>query len=152
MGLANTPSTAPIFTRQAEVSSNSGAFGVAAFGAIVITATADFTGVSANHIEVFRADENNGGFIQRIRFKALGTNIATVARIYINNGGLQTVAVNNVFYGEQSLPATTLNNAAATIDVDYPMNFAINPGFRIFVGVGTTVAVGWRPTAIGGRY
>jgi hypothetical protein len=152
MGAANTPSTAPIFTRQAEVSSNSGAFGAAAFAAIVLTATADFTGVSANHQEVFRADENNGGFIQRIRFKAIGTNVATVARIYINNGGVQTVAVNNVFYGEQSLPATTLINTAATLDIDYPMNIALNPGFRIWVGLGTTVAAGWRCTAIGGRY
>lgn len=152
MAAANTPGTSPMFTRQAEVSSNSGAFGTASFAAIILTATADFTGVSANHQEVFRADENNGGFIQRIRFKAIGTNIATVARIYINNGGVQTVAVNNVFYGEQSLPATTLNNAGATIEIDYPMNFALNPGFRIWVGLGTTVAAGWRPTAIGGRY
>lgn len=152
MGLANTPSTNPVFTRQAEVSANSGPFGQAAFGVAITTATADFTGISANHQEVFRADENNGGFVQRIRFKALGTNIASVARIYINNGGLQTLAVNNVFYGEQALPGTTLNNAGATVDIDYPMNIAINPGFRIFVGLGTTVAAGWRPQAIGGRY
>ena len=152
MAAANTPSIQPIFTRQGEVSANSGAYSTAAFAGTLTTATADFTGVSANHQEVFRADENNGGYVQRLRFKSIGTNVASVARIYINNGGAQTVAVNNNLIGEQSLPATTLNNAGSTIDIDYPLNIALNPGFRIWVGLGTTVAAGWKCTAIGGRY
>ena len=153
MAAANTPSVQPIFTRQGEVSCNSGAFGTAnmSFGALV-TATGDYTGVSASHIKVFTADENNGGYLQRLRFKSKGTNTASVARIYLNNGGAQTVANNNAFFGEQSLPATTATATGATLDIDYPMNIALNPGFQVWVGLGTTVAAGWICTPVGGRY
>lgn len=152
MAAANTPQTQPIFTRQGEVSANSGLTPTANMATVALTAVADYTGVSGNYKLVFTADENNGGFVQRLRFKAIGTNTASVARIFINNGGVQTVAVNNAFYGEQSLPATTAINTAGTIDIDYPMNIALNPGFRIYVGLGTTVAAGWSVMPIGGRY
>jgi hypothetical protein len=90
--------------------------------------------------------------VQRLRFTATGTNTASVARIYLNNGSANTTASNNSFYGQVSLPATTAINTAATVEVDYPMNFAINPGFRIYVGLGTTVAASWICVAIGGKY
>lgn len=138
----------PIYTRVGEVSNNAST----GFGAAITTATADYTGASANHVLVFTSDATNGGYIQRLRFQAIGTNVATVARIYINNGSTNTTAANNVIYGQVSLPATTAINTAATTEVDYPMGFAINPGFRIYVGVGTTVAAGWVCTAIGGKY
>jgi hypothetical protein len=57
---------------------------------VLKAAAADYTGVSPYNREVFSADATNGGFIQRLRFKALGTNVATVARIYINRGGINT--------------------------------------------------------------
>src|ERR1700722_3493077 len=47
---------------------------------------------------------SNGAYVQRIRIKALGTNIATVMRIFINNGSASSTATNNVLYGELSLP------------------------------------------------
>lgn len=53
---------------------------------ILKTAAADYTGVSTYNKEVFVADATNGSYLQRLRFKALGTNIQTVARIYTNNG------------------------------------------------------------------
>ena len=230
-------------------------------GDILTTQAADYTGQGVNNASVFTADATNGGYVQRLRFKALGTNIATVARIYINNGSgrlassvaavsgtptgtpsttggtlqagtyfakivaidqygiptatstetasvsvtgttgsiswawtavtgavsyrvyvgpvtggqvsyfasastpfVQTTAVgtrdnlstgvnnNNYFYGEVSLPATTATNTAATIDVDYPMNLALPPGYRIVIGLGTTVAAGWQVQAIAGAY
>ena len=138
----------PIFSRVGDVSNNA----TSGMATTLLTATADFTGVSANHKKVFTADPTNGSFVQKLRFKALGTNVASVARIYLNNGDVNTLAVNNSFYGEISLPATTLINTAATIDIDYPMNLALNPNFAIWVGLGTTVAAGWVCTAIGGKY
>lgn len=147
------PNQQPIFTRQGEISTNNGITSTANMSfSPLLTATGDFSGISANHKIVFTADPTNGSFVQRLRFKAIGTNVATVARIYINNGGSQLIANNNSFFGEQSLPATTLINTAGTIDVDYPMNIALNPGFRIFVGLGTTVAAGWICTPVGGLY
>jgi hypothetical protein len=59
---------------------------------------------------------------------------------------------NNILFGELSLPIVAAAAAAATPEFDYPMNFALPPGFRIVVGLGTTVSVGWTCTAICGNY
>jgi hypothetical protein len=231
------------------------------FKSAIIAPTTDFTGQDINNNVIFTADPTNGSFVQRLRFKALGTNAATVMRLFINNGVLrlasvitapsgtptgtpsasggslkigtyflkvvaidqyggqtaastesasvtttndgassiswtcsavtgaasykfyvgpvtggqasyfvsatntytQTTAIgqrdslngsilNNFFFGEVSLPATTLSVAAGTPDIDYPINFAMPPGYRIIGGLGTTVAGGWVVTAIYGDY
>lgn len=118
----------------------------------ITAAAADYDGTGANNVLAFTADPTSGSFIQRLRFKAKGTNVATVARIYINNGSANTSAANNSFYGEISLPATTASATAATVDIDYPLNIALDPGFRIYVGLGTAVSAGWVVTPIGGKY
>ena len=141
--------TAPIYSITGDQSVNDGTTMPSTF----TTAAADYTGATATHNKlVFTADATNGGFIQRLRFKAIGTNTASVARIFINNGSANTTAANNAFYGEVSLPATTAIATAATIEIDYPMNFALKAGFTIYVGLGTTVAAGWVCVAIGGQY
>lgn len=246
----------PIFSRVADIQS-----------VTLLTAAADYVGQNVFNAVCFQSDPVNGGYIQRLRFKALGTNVTTVARIYIANpnginapqsnvpqtltgtpsatgGNLLTsnnvakvyavdqygaisanstesanVAVvsasgvgsilwnwnasgnsntyilsvgktpgseeraflvvgantytqttvpannistfgsanvnqifNNYFFGEISLPATTVSATAATQDVDYPMNLALPPGYKVVVGLGTSVAAGWSVTGIGGRY
>lgn len=118
----------------------------------ITTATGDYTGASANHVLVYTANSSNGGYVSRLRFQAKGTNVASVARIYVNNGSANTTAANNSFYGQVSLPATTASNTTATTEIDYPMNVALNPSFRIYVGVGTTVAAGWVCTPVAGQY
>jgi hypothetical protein len=118
----------------------------------LLTATGDYNGTGGNNILIFTADATNGGFVQRIRFKAIGTNTASVARIYINNGSTNGTATNNVFYGEVSLPGTTAINTAATVDVDYALNFALPAGYRIYAGLGTTVASGWVASVVAGAY
>ncbi len=242
----------PIFSRVGDIQG----------GVILQTAAADYTGASNNNLTVFAADNTNGGFVQRLRFKANGTNIATVARIYINNGnsqfaavcatpgtptitsntggtlpnatysarvqaldavggvtpfgtnatpvnatggamtvawtgvanaalyrvavgvvggqefsvyttnavsllvtsldhtanlsvndyGMNQLSVNQFLYGEVSLPATTGTATAATAEIEYPMNVALPPGYRILVGLGTTVGNSWICSAIGGKY
>jgi len=222
------------------------------------TAAADYTGVSPYNKEVFSADATNGSYLQRIRFKAMGTNAATIARVYLNDGDItenfgtaigaptgtpsgtggsilagtyyaviiavneknmltpigtislgvattgstssiswswtaQAGAVsyriyigstnstealtryftsatnsysqttmhyngtyddpnvgNSKFYGEISLPATTVN--VVSPDIDYPMNIALPPGWEVYVGLVTAVAAGWNITGIGGDY
>jgi hypothetical protein len=139
--------TAPIFSIKGDVSRDNGT----TLPLVILTATGDYTGASTNHELIYTASAD-GGFVERLRFKALGTNGATVARIYINNGSTNTTAANNVFIGEVSLPATTAINTAATTDIDYPLGFAIKGTFRIYVGLGTTVAAGWRVSAVAGQY
>lgn len=131
--------------------SKAGAIGLGTGITAVVT---DYDGTGANNVVIFTADATNGGFVQRIRFKAKGTNAVAVARIYINNGAANTTAANNSFYGELSLPATTASTTAATVDIDYPMNFALPAGYRLVVGISasTTLASGWVPTTIAGAY
>lgn len=140
--------TAPIYSKDGEVTNN----GTTGMNQPVTAAANDFTGAGANNSLAFTADATNGSFIQRIRFKPAGTNVASVARIFINNGSANTTAANNTLYGEVSLPATTANAAAAAIEIDYPMNFALPPGFRIYWGLGTAVAAGWVACPIAGNY
>jgi hypothetical protein len=137
----------PIFTVSGDLSTNDGT----TMSQAVLTAAADYTGISANNILIFTAG-GNGSYIQRIRAKAVGTNVASVARVYINNGSIHTTAANNTFYGEFTLPAVTGIATAATAEIDYPMNFALNASFAIYVGLGTTVAAGWVFTAVAGQY
>jgi len=132
----------PIYTRV-------GAMGV---GVSVASAQNTYDGAGANDTLVFTADSTNGSFLQRLRFKAKGANVATVARVYINNGSANSTPANNSLFGEVSLPATTASATAATPDVEYLLNFALPPGYRIYVGIATGVASGWAITPVGGHY
>jgi hypothetical protein len=242
----------PIYSRRGSITRS----------ALLKTAAADYTAISPYNKEVFAADTTNGSYLQRLRFKALGTNVATVARIYLNDGdqaenfgaaigaptgtpsgtggtiwagtyygmiiavdaagrltpvgtistGVAVTGVtgsiawswtaptnvnvvsyriyvgitnavealtryftsatnsfsqtamyttgtfddsgvgNSKLYGELSLPATTASATAATVDIDYPMNIALPPGWEVYCGLGTSVAAGWLVTPIGGDY
>jgi hypothetical protein len=140
--------TDPIYSKAGSVSNNNGT----GMNQLVTAAANDYTGISANNSLIFTADATNGSFVQRIRFKAGGSNIASVMRIFINNGSTAGTATNNVFYGEITLPATTAIATAATVELDYPMNFVLPAGFRIYVGLGTAVAAGWVAMAVAGNY
>jgi hypothetical protein len=139
--------TAPIFTLTPDVSSNNGT----TMNPTLTTAAADYTGVSANNKQVFKAGAN-GGYVRKLRFKAIGTNVQTVARIYANNGSTNTTAANNSFLAEITLPATTASNTVSTPDVDVIIEAGFNATFAIYVGLATTVAAGWVVTPIAGQY
>jgi hypothetical protein len=96
----------------------------------------------------------NGGYIQRIKFRTLGTNLAaTVARIWINNGGVTGTSTNNTLWDEITLPTTTNSEVAAQANYELPLNFALPPTYRIYVTLGTAPnAAGWDATIIGGEY
>lgn len=137
----------PIFTKKGNLTANGGTTMVPA----MLTATGDYTGASANHVLAHTAGAD-GSYVKSVKFKALGTNVASVARIYLNNGSTNVTATNNQFIGEVSLPATTAINTAATAEPEYPLELMIPPGFRLYIGLGTTVAAGWNPTVKGGDY
>lgn len=141
--------TQPIFSRLGNISTNNGTGMSQKMGT---SAVSDSDGTSTQAVLVFTADPTNGSFLQKLRWKALGTNTASVARMWINNGGTPATAANNAFYGEMSLPGTTAILTAMTIDLDYPMNIALPAGFRVYVGCATAVAAGWVCVAVGGNY
>lgn len=142
-----TANAAPIYTLTPDVATDNST----TMATTLTTATGDYTGVSANHVQVHLAG-TNGSYIRKLRFKATGSNVASVARIFINNGSTHTSAGNNEFFGEISLPATTAVNNASTPDVDYSMELPLRSGHSILVGLGTTVAAGWVCVAVAGQY
>ena len=101
---------------------------------------------------VFTADSTNGGYVQRIRFRPLGTNQATVARIWINNGSVTSTATNNILFDEVSLAASTISETSATSLTELPLNFALPPSYKIFVTLGVTASAGYAVSVIGGKY
>jgi hypothetical protein len=136
--------TTPIFTATPDIQWIS--------SVLTSNATADLT--SGTIYLCFTADATNGGYVQRMRFKALpgGNNIASVARVWINNGSTTGTATNNILFDEATLPATTGVTNAAVAPVEIPLNFPLPAGYRLYVTLGTTVATGYTITTIGGKY
>ena len=100
----------------------------------------------------FTSDATNGGYVQKVRFRANGTNLATVARIWLNNGSVTTDAANNTLFDELSLAATSVSQVSALSISEIPLNIALPPGYRIYITIGTAVAAGYAATVIGGKY
>lgn len=132
----------PIYSRVGAIGQHTG----------ITAAQNTYDGAGANDTLIFTADATNGSYVQRLRFKAKGTNVATVARVYINNGSAPGTPANNTFFDEVSLPATTAAAANSTPTIDLPLNIALPPGFRIYVGLGTAVAAGWVVSTVAGHY
>jgi hypothetical protein len=112
--------------------------------------TTNLTAGTIYHI--FSADTTNGGYVQRVRFRPLGTNAATVARIWINNGGDTTVAANNTLWDEIAIALTTVSQTAAQATYELPLNFPLPPSYKLYVTLGTGVLAGFDVTVIGGKY
>lgn len=134
--------TAPIYTRTPQINWASSVLATA-------NTAKDGTGTV---LTVFTADATEGGFVQKIRFRSAGTNVATVARIFINNGSANTTAANNILYDEITLAATTLSETSALSLYEIPLMIPLPPGYRINVTIGTTVSAGYYVSAIGGKY
>lgn len=136
----------PIYTRRGDVQWTS--------NMTAVNATTDLT--SGTIYLAFSADTTEGGYVQRIRFKPNNNtgvnNVATVARVWLNNGSTTATAANNTFIDEISLPATTGSANAALPVYELPLNFAMPPAYSIYVTLGTGVAGGYRATVIGGKY
>jgi hypothetical protein len=95
---------------------------------------------------------SNGSYVTQLIARPVGTNIATVLRVFLNNGSSSATQANNVLFTEISLAASTLNAAAALVGAAIPLNFAIPGGYVINVTLGTAVAAGYRVCVIGGNY
>lgn len=135
----------PIFTRLADVQWTTS-------GMTVANTTTDLT--AGTIYLAFTADATNGGYVQRIRFRTLGTNSnATVARVWVNNGSTNATAANNTLIDEITLPTTTVSQVAAQANYELPLNFALPAGYRIYITLGTApTSAGWNATVIGGKY
>ena len=103
-------------------------------------------------LTVFTADATNGGYVHKLVARAAGTNIATVLRVFINNGSTNDTPANNILLAELTLSATTLSEVASLAPYEIPLNFALPAVYKLNCTVGTTVAAGYYISVIGGKY
>lgn len=94
----------------------------------------------------------NGAIFQSVRAQPIGTNTASVLRLFLNNGSSSAVAANNTLIAEASLPATTLTEVAGQAPVVIPLNLVVPAGYKILAAIGTTVAAGWALAGISVDY
>jgi hypothetical protein len=93
---------------------------------------------------------------EQMQFTATTNSFSMTAPGYtsatVNSFFHTDATLTNTLIGEVSLPATTAIATASTVDIDYPVNKAIPPGWMVVIGLGTTVAAGWTATVFGGDY
>lgn len=137
--------TAPIFSAKGSIQWNPAILTAAntakdGTGTVATVATGNATG------------NNAGNSVSRLIARALGTNVATVLRVFINNGSTNATALNNTLLAEMTLPATTLSEVAAQPDYVLPLDFVLPAGYKINCTLGTAVAAGYALTVLGGEY
>ena len=133
--------TTPIFTKKGDIQWNPTALAAA-------NTAKDGTGTVAT---VFTAGAD-GAFVQRLVARPLGSNVATVLRVFVNNGGVNTTAANNSLIAEMTLPATALSEVAALPPYELPLNLALPAGYRLLCSLGTAVVAGYQVSVLGGSY
>lgn len=148
MGTANTN---PIFTGQPDIQWGLQDGNTGATGPLITSNTAmDGTGSVTT---IFTADATNGGFINEVRVRAVGTNSSTSClRLFVNNGSTNATIGNNTLIDEINLPITTASNSASQLPIVIPCNFALPAGFKLNVTIGVSGTGGWKVTAFGGKY
>jgi hypothetical protein len=118
---------------------------------LVANTTTDLT-AGTNYNSGFTANATNGSRVDFVRVRALGTNIATVIRVWLNNGSATTTAANNTQFFERTLAATTVSQTSELVDVIIPMNVSLPAGYKIYYTFGTAVAAGYSVSVVGGDY
>jgi hypothetical protein len=100
----------------------------------------------------------NGSRVDALKVRHLGTNVATVLRIFVNNGSSNSTPTNNILFHEVTIPAATLSEVSALADTvvlfdgqDLPQ-LVLEPNQKLNVTIGTAVAAGLAITVIGGDY
>jgi hypothetical protein len=96
----------------------------------------------------------NGSYIQKIRFRPVGSPAATVCRVFISTS-TSTSATNTWLYDEITLPAVTVSQTAASSVFELPLNFAVDPSFLLYVTFGTSTGsagTGYSIVTIAGDY
>jgi len=132
----------PIFTRLADIQWSATALSAA-------NTAKDGTGTVAT---VFTADATEGGYVSKLTARPSGTAVATVLRVFINNGSTNATPGNNILFAEMTLPAITLSEVAAQPAYEMELNLALPAGYKINCTLGTAVAAGYYLSVVGGKY
>lgn len=96
----------------------------------------------------------NGSYVQKVRFRPVGSPAATVCRIFVSSS-TTTNATNTWLYDEITLPAVTLSQTAASSVFELPINFALNANYLLYVTFGTSTGAagtGYSVVCVAGDY
>ena len=96
----------------------------------------------------------NGSYIQKMRFRPVGSPAATVCRVFISSSST-TSATATWLYDEITLPAVTLSQTAASSVFELPLNIAVDPSYLLYVTFGTSTGsagTGYSIVTIAGDY
>lgn len=146
------PNIRPIFSKAPHTPVGQGVLGPTA-----VTAQ-DGTG---SLISIFQADITNGGYVEGVILRSVGSPVATVARLFLCSvtgaftSGTSNDASNTNLIVEATCNLVTLSQTAASAAVYLPVGFALEPGFRLLLGFGTSTGsagTGYVPTTIAGKY
>ena len=129
----------------------SGAAANAATPGVTANTTKDLT-AGTIYGPIFTGKAVDGSRLDFIKARPLGTNVATVIRVWLNNGSATGTAANNALYLERTLSATSVSETAELPDIILPLNISLPAGYRIYATFGTVVAAGFHLTAVGGEY
>lgn len=147
--------TNPIFGRMPDVQ-----VGGSVLGPTAVTLQ---DGTGATPI-VFMADATEGGFVDEIRLKPVGSPAATVARIFYCSSnvaagsftaGTTNTTANTSMIAELTLPLVTTSNTAAQNDIAIPIRKALPAGTKLLIGFGTSTGsagTGYAVTTFGMKY
>jgi len=108
---------------------------------------------SGTLVKAFTAGAN-GSYVQKMRFRPVGSPAATVCRVFISSS-TSTSATNSWLYDEITLPAVTLSQTAASSVFELPLNIALDPSYLLYVTFGTSTGsagTGYSVVTIAGDY
>lgn len=92
----------------------------------------------------------NGSKLSGVQIAYTGTSVATVLRLFINNGSTNATATNNSLYKSVAIPANTLSEVAAANDIPVSLDLTLPAGYKLMATIGTTIAAAIAVTASGG--
>jgi hypothetical protein len=145
--------TDPIYTRTPDVQ-----VGGAVLGPSANTAT---DGTGANTTVIFTSDGTEGGFVQKVILKAVGSPAATVARIFLCTAtgtitpGTTNTAANTALIAEVALAAWTASNTQPSNQYEIPLNLPLPADHKLMITFGTSTGAsgtGYAVTTVGGKY
>ena len=141
--------TAPIYSIAGDVNS------VAALNSgLVVGPTANTAQDGSGTLYKAFTAGTNGSYVQKIRFRPVGSPAATVCRVFISSSTTTSATV-TWLYDEITLPAVTVSQTAASSVFELPLNFALNASYLLYVTFGTSTGstgTGYSVVTIAGDY
>lgn len=96
----------------------------------------------------------NGSYVQKMRFRPVGSPAATVCRVFISSSSTTSTTA-TWLYDEITLPAVTVSQTAASSVFELPLNIALDPNYLLYVTFGTSTGsagTGYSVVTIAGDY